>query len=359
VSGNPPRVTLTPDQPSYTDGDPIRVAVSVSDADTTSETIHGADSLGRVVEETIGRTDTAVITAATWAGSGEPLHIDGLTLTGTARYGAGPVNVVVRDGQGNETTASLTVDVRALMLVGSDRSPIDMAVYPTLAYTRLYSPAGKGIKSLTGLPAGVVAHVSFKDQPTATLVNPWLNTVTRPVILEWHHEPEGDMTIAAYRAGVTALLQLVRAHANGRLVRVAQTFTGYAQRHGKTGPDGLAAAWKAMWCGADLIGFDCEVDRVLAATGYPDPKAFFAVAVAASTAAGVPFLVPELGWPQDAKDTDGTLLAAWYTACIAYLRTVNCAGAAAYDTPQPPAATGNYLLVGKPLAAMQRAVAGH
>jgi hypothetical protein len=256
MTGNPPRVTLTPDKPSYLDGDPIRVAVTVSDPDTAVDTIHGVDQLGRTVDETISHTDTATVTAA-WQGSDNPLHVDGLTVTGVATYGVNTMQVVVTDAQGNQTVATASIAVNSPVLIGSDRDPIDMAVYPGLGYTRVYSPAARGIKSIATVPAGVVPHVSFKDTPTASLVNNWLANLNRPVILEWHHEPEGDITIAAYRAGVTLLLQLVRAHKNGHFVKVAQTFTRYAQVHGKTGPDNLAATWKAMWCGADLIGFDC------------------------------------------------------------------------------------------------------
>lgn len=359
MTGTPPRPTLTPDKTSYLDGDPIRVAVSVSDPDTGSEVIHGTDSWGRNVDETIARTDPATITACAWKGSDNPATWAGMTVTTVARYGVNTLAVAVTDGQGNTGTAELTIGVRTPTLIGSDRDPIDMAVYPDLGYTRVYSPAGRGIKSIATVPAGVVPHVSFKDTPTASLVNNWLANLNRPVILEWHHEPEGDMTIAAYRAGVTLLLQLVRAHKNGHYVRVAQTFTRYAQVHGKTGPDNLVASWKAMWCGADLIGFDCEVDRAFTASGYPDPKAFFAPLVAAAAALGVPFIVPELGWPLDPKDTDGTGLAAWCTACVAELRRVGCYAFAFYDTPQPPASTGNYLLTGKALVAVQHAMAGH
>lgn len=354
MTGNPPRVTLTPDQPIYADGDQIRIAVGVTDPDTRTEAIHGVDGLGLAVEEAIARTDTATVTAA-WRGAADAVLVDGLTITATARYGVNTLDVTVTDAQGNKTAAAASIDVRSATLVGSDRSPIDMAVYPNLAYTRLYTQPGKGIRSLAGVPAGVVAHVSFKDQPTPVLVNGWLNTVTRPAILEWHHEPEGDMTIAAYRAGVTLLLQLVRAHPNGHLVKVAQTFTRYAQVHGKTGPDNLVASVKAMWCGADLLGFDCEVDHTIA--GYPDPKPFFAQLVSLAAALGVPCIVPELGQPLDPADVDGVLLAAWYTAVVAYLRSVHCYAVAAYDTPQPPASTGNYLLVGKALAAWQAATA--
>jgi hypothetical protein len=354
MTGNPPRVTLTPDQRTYNDGDPIKITVAVVDPDTRTEAIHGVDGLGLAVDETIARTDTATVTAA-WRDAVDPVLVDGLTITATARYGLNTLDVAVTDAQGNKTFTAASIDVRSAMLVGSDRSPIDTGVYPALAYTRIYTPAGKGIRSLAGVPAGVVPHVSFKDQPTQILVNGWLNTVTRPVILEWHHEPEGDMTIAAYRAGVTLLLQLVRAHPNGRLVKVAQTFTRYAQVHGKTGPDNLVASVKAMWCGADLLGFDCEVDHTIA--GYPDPKPFFALLVATAAALGVPCIVPELGQPLDPADVDGVLLAAWYTAVVAYLRSVGCYAVAAYDTPQPPASTGNYLLTGKPLAAWQAAVA--
>jgi hypothetical protein len=252
---------------------------------------------------------------------------------------------------GKSLSTSLAVPVTS-MLIGSDRAPMSglTAAYTGVRYTRLYGAPGKGIPSVAAVPAGCVAHVSFKDSPTATLVNPWLDTITHPVILEWHHEPEGDMTAAAYRAGVAALIALVRAHPNGHWVKVAQTLTRFAQAHpGKLMTDGTPATVANLWCGADLIGMDCEKDSSFG-TGCPDPKSFFAVAVAAAKQVGRPFVIPELGWVDPG---DGTL-AGWYTACVAYLRSVGCFAVAVYDTL---GSTGDYRLSNPALAAWQHAVA--
>lgn len=239
-------------------------------------------------------------------------------------------------------------------LFGVDGEPLDTASYPRTLYCREYNRPGRGIKPLAAPASVTLPHPSFHDLPTAALVNPWLDRLHRPVIFEHGHEPEGDTTTDIYRGAVQRLLDLVAAHPNGHLVTVAQTFTRYAQVHGKNMTDGKPATWQNLWVeGSGLIGFDCEVDSSI--HGYPDPAAFFAPAVTASQQLGVPFIIPELGWPLQATDTDGTGLAAWYVACAAYLRsTGRCAAVAAFNLL---GTTGDYRLTGPAKAAWQTVVA--
>lgn len=232
------------------------------------------------------------------------------------------------------------------MLVGSDHKPVDLTRYPRLAYTRLFGSLGKGIPSVASLPKGVTPHVSFKDQPTATLVQPWLDALDRPAYLTWHHEPEGDMTPDAYRAGWAALAALTRSHPNVVLVEV---FTLYAQTHGKT-------PWDQLWSGqAQAIAFDCY-NTVVAKTGYPDPAPFFHPLTDAAASLGVAFLVPELGTRLALDDTAGYGAATWYQDCAAYLRRQRvCRAVAVWD--QMGANSVDWTLSGKPLAAWQQVVA--
>jgi len=232
------------------------------------------------------------------------------------------------------------------MLVGSDHKPVDLTRYPALAYTRLFGAVGKGIPSVASLPEQVTPHVSFKDQPTAALLGPWLVALDRDVYLTWHHEPEGDLTPDAYRTGWAALNKLAGGMPH---VTLAEVFTLYAQTHGK-------APWDQLWSGrADAIGFDCY-NTVVAKTGYPDPAAFFALPVAAATKLGVPLLIPELGTRLALDDTAGYGAAAWYRDCAAYLRGQGCRAVAAWD--QPGANAVDWTLTGKPLTAWQTVVAG-
>lgn len=250
--------------------------------------------------------------------------------------------------------ATGTAPLKAGTMFGSDRSPITsaMSTFPKLAYTRVYCGPGKGIKLPTGVPANVLMHMSFKDTPAPTFVNPALDLVTCPQIWEFHHEFEGDMPIVDYRSGVTALTNMVRAHKNGHWIKIAQTFTRYAQVHGKVGPDGLPATWQAAFVPTtDLIGFDCEIDKLYPGYPvYPDPAVFFSGLITASKTLGKPFIIPELGWPRMPFDANGTQLAAWYVKVANYLRSQECYAVAAYDTN---GSTANYILVSPELAAWQ------
>lgn len=236
------------------------------------------------------------------------------------------------------------------MLVGSNRKPLDLTRYPKLAYMRLFGAVGKGIPSVVGLPAGVTPHVSFKDQPTVALVDPWLAALDRDVYLTWHHEPEGDLTPDAYHAGWAALSALVDgAPGSSPRVTLVEVFTLYAQTHGKT-------PWTDLWSGkADMIAFD-SYNTVVAKTDYPAPTDFFRLPCTAAHNAGVPLLIPELGTRLALDDTAGYGAAAWYRDCADYLRGQGCRAVAAWD--QMGANAVDWTLVGKPLAAWQAVVAG-
>lgn len=269
-----------------------------------------------------------------------------ITLTGTDDSGATYALSGTVTGPAPAKPAQRT-------LFGSDASPINMTRTPGMSYTRLFPGTHPGIPALK-VPPGVLAHVEIKDPPTAALVHAWMDAMPAPAcqvydlsgnafdtILEWHHEFEGDMTLAQYRSGVTMLLSAVRSHPNAHRVRVAQTFTGYAQRHGKTGPNGETTSWRSAFVsGVDIVGMDFEKDLA----GYPDPAVVFAPLDDAVATLGVMAVVAELGVIQMATDTARTGLAAQYTKLAAHAVERGYLAVAAYDTPQPPAATGNYWL---------------
>lgn len=267
-----------------------------------------------------------------------------VTITGTVTL-----------ANGTRVTATGTRPV-ASTLLGSD-APVNLTRLPGTAYYRVYNPPGKGLSvAFASLPAQVKPHVSFKDVPATSFVTPFLDALRRPIWLTYNHEPEGDMSIVDYKARWAILAAIVAAHPNAHLVTLCEVYTRYAQCHGKTGPDGKQASWQNMWTGtAAAIGFDCEIDRLVPGyPTYPDPALFFAPLVAAGQKLEVPILVPELGWPQMPADTDGTALAAWYTACARYLRSVGCAAVAAYDCL---GSTSDYRLTGPALAAWKTASA--
>lgn len=272
-------------------------------------------------------------------------------------------------------SASKQIQVGCRTVVGSDRSPISQSTYPKMAYTRIYSASGQGIKQPSSL-SGILSHVSFKDTQTSAQISTYLNALPLALatpswmfadydmLLEFHHEPEGDLAASAYTSQVMTLISAVATYNANRnalqpKVGVAQTFTGFAQRHlNKTMTDGVPATVANLWCGADFIGMDCEKDTTSWPTGYPPAGALTAIAVSASVQVGKPCLVPELGWVQQTSDTSGSVLAAWYPAEIAALQASNrCAAVGIYDTPEPPASTGNYLLTGTAVTNMAAVMA--
>lgn len=262
------------------------------------------------------------------------------------------------DAEGHISSATATFPTPAAgvsgTLFGVDLNPLDLTVYPKCAYCRLYNPPGTGAKKIATPKSVALPHVSQKDTPTVANLAPMLDPLDRPILWEFHHEPEGDMAAADYVAQTKAGHQLIRSHPNGHFVRFAQTFTRYAQvHHNKVMSDGVKADWQNLWVAdTQVFGLDCEFDS--APSGYPDPQMFFSVAVAASKTLGVPFVIPELGWHLLAGD-DGTGLAAWYTACANYLRSVGCLAVAAYESL---GTTGDYRLAGTPSrTAWQSAVA--
>jgi hypothetical protein len=370
VTGSPPRVTLTPDKTSYTDGDPIRVAVTVSDPDTGVDVIHGADSLGRVVDETIARADTAKVTAAVWTTSGDAAAVAGMIVTGTARVGSGALRVDVQDAQGNVTTATCNVAVTApapTMLIGSDRPGVQVAMYPGMRYFRAYTQPGKGIQALPSA-RGLLYHMSFHDTPTSALLQGWFKTLPSrsvlatpkwalpfDVIIEYDHEPEGDMTAVAYRAGVDLVKAEAaawnKAHPNGPTVAVWQTFTGYAQvHHNKSMADGVPATVDNLWRHADGLGVDMEKDTLLWPNGFTNPEAAFGWARDQAKALGVPWGVAEFG---DAGPAAG--LAGRYTTCLTWFGKNDCAFCGVYDTK---GTTSDYTLSGEPQVAVKAEIAG-
>ena len=237
------------------------------------------------------------------------------------------------------------------MKVGSDAKPVDLVKYPRLAYTRVFAALGKGIPSIADVPLQVLPHVSFKDPPTATVVNAWLATISRPVYLTYHHEPEGDLSPTDYRAGWATLAKLVQAHHNGHFVTLVEIFTRYAQVHGKQTPWG-PATWQNLWSGhASMMGWDCYLEST--AKSFLPPATFFAGLLDAAKLCAVPYIVPELGSLPMSFDPDGSKEAAWLTACATYLKANGCRIVSAWDNP----AGGNYVLTGKPLAAWQKIVA--
>jgi len=300
-----------------------------------------------------------------------PTRIDFSDAPATVTLDDGTTYQATMTGYATPTTAVAPVPVptpvKPRMLIGSDRLPgPDVKLYPRNRYFRLYSPPSGGIKTLPSV-RGLLYHVSFKDSPTAALVNGWLKTLpTRAgiacppwqadfdVLLEYNHEPEGDMTSVAYMSRVRVLKALLAAwnaaHPAGPTVGLAQTFTGFAQVHGKSMTDSVAATIAHLWCDADVLGVDMERDTVKWPNGFTDPEGAFGWIRDKAKALGVPYVIAEFG---DAGPTTG--LADRYTKCLAWFGDNGCAAVGVYDTP---GSTAIYTLTGDALVAVQASIAG-
>lgn len=203
------------------------------------------------------------------------------------------------------------VAVKKTTLVGTDALPVNLTRTPKSRYVRIYCPLTHGLNiSLTGIPAQVIPHISFKDDVTAQLLNTFFGIVNRPIRLTWRHEPEGDLTTAAYQAGWILLRQLCDKAPNAKLITLTEVYTSYAQEHGKTGPDGLDTLAEHMSPlmpdgsrAADEVFVDVYQDHK--ATTYPTYAALTARAYQIAKNLGLPLGFAEWGRQPIPDDTAG------------------------------------------------------
>jgi hypothetical protein len=252
---------------------------------------------------------------------------------------------------GQRLQASGTTTVQPPMLVGVDNPDVAATVkaFPGVRIIRVFGSPGKGIPawSSTQMKAcvanGVLPHVSFKDAPTAALVNPWMDAIPAgvKVWLTWHHEPEGDLPPADYAAAWATLAQLVAAHPKHGQVTTVGILTYYAETHGK-GP------WQTWVTGHEqMLGMDMYVTI---GSALPTSVAFFAILDQIAAVTGKPVCVPELG----AQPTTAGY-AAWLTSCLAYGRQRGYRAMSVWNTMGTNGV--NYSLSGAALTDWQQGVA--
>jgi hypothetical protein len=265
--------------------------------------------------------------------------------------------------------------MRVGLNIDPSRLTATLAAFPGIASCRVFGPAGKGIPTWTSptvaalTAAGVTPWISFKDwaHDTTALaaVTTWLDTIPATLstaILTYHHEPEGDMIPADYRARWVKLAGRVRAHPNASKIKLVPIHTLYPARHkvyDRFNPDWTT--WTGVWQQwaptdstgryvGDWMGWDCYQE--ITATGYEDPAAFLRIPIGAAYQSGVPLAVPELGAVKVPTDTTGTGRATWIAACLATLRA---SGTTAVNWWQSTGTNGlDYRLTDQPSAAAWR-----
>lgn len=195
---------------------------------------------------------------------------------------------------------------------------------PGARFSRVFSGPGKGLPSwtgqaVTGLPAGCIPHVSWKDVVSATALEAFFDGV--PAAGAWvtyFHEPEPDVDPAVWRAYWRTLRSVRDNHRNRDRIRLVNIHTLWPSRH-KPGVD-----WRAwMLPGiADVDGWDCYRDTTFDV--YEPVESALALPWQAAAEFGQPWSMPELGSTLCTWDNSGAGRAKWYTDAAAYAGKRGC-----------------------------------
>lgn len=220
------------------------------------------------------------------------------------------------------------------MLVGSDLNPESQSRMPGVRFGRFYCGPGVGFRMPT-IPGWATPMISIKDDPgdvkVANSIKLGMATLAKAGI-EWYvdydHEPEGDTSRALYQDRTVSLADLVAEYGGGYAKQI-ETFTLFAQMHGKNGPDGLDTRAEDMWTGrAQYVGVDAYQEHQL--TSYPTPQTLYARAVEIATNVKAKLLIPELGRQPISGDVGhGAGLA--YAADITYLASIGVVAVGLWD----------------------------
>jgi hypothetical protein len=329
MNGSAPAVAVLLDSPNaYAPGAQVTATATITDPDTTSETLTSTDTLGRADTITINRVDPELVVWS-WKSSGVVIATGVNPLQFAAPAASDVLLCTVTDGQGNVTTSTVAVAVLTPVWKGTTTAVNGAAPSwsPTADAVRVYTPQGKGcygwssapmIAALKQKPKMII--LSMKGAPTHALLDPVINNVPAGIILVliFHHEPDqgvaaGDPSPAQYKADWAAGAAIVNAlpPAKRAVVRMAEDFTAFAQLHGKE-------AWTDFWTGlADYIALDIYMNAI-STTSYPAASALFALLLAAMKSTGKPGMVPEYGGQRIASDTDGSACAAAVTSHVSY-----------------------------------------
>lgn len=251
------------------------------------------------------------------------IHISGPGAAGvtTERDAAGNLTITMPDPIEAAPPAPPAL-AKALLRIGFHPTPAEyttwLAKLPTPWFTRVFFPPGKGLpkwlasSAVTGLPAGTIRHISFKDRVAPATITAFLDSIpaTVPEVwLTWDHE--GDIDWAGDVAGYTNYWKLlhaaVDAHPARPKVTLINVHTQYASRYKRQSMD-----WRRFMLPdvADVDSWDCY--RPESPDVYEDPATLLGLPLAAQREFGVRTHVTEYGTHPTSWDTDGTAQATWY-----------------------------------------------
>ncbi len=213
-------------------------------------------------------------------------------------------------------------------LIGLNVTPKEYGTwYPKLPgarFGRVFVGPGKGLPSwtsqaVTGLPAGCIPHLSWKDPVSAAGVEALFAGVPASgAWITYRHEAEPDVNNAEWRAYWRTLRSIRDAHPNGARIRLVNIHTLWPSRH-KAGID-----WRAWMLPdiADVDGWDCYRDTSFDC--YEPVESALALPWQAAEEFGQPWSMPELGTTLCTWDDDGTGRADWYRDAVAYAGKRGC-----------------------------------
>jgi hypothetical protein len=253
--------------------------------------------------------------------------------------------------------------------------PTHFVAFPGASFARVFfGPSDRLLPwshpKLARLPATVSPWVSFKDWPSDAELNGWLDKVTRPTILTYHHERDNSgsasdqtrMARASYFARWRHLYDLVCAHRNRPLVTAIPIQTlqwTMARSNDAKGMIKGDSDWRTWWAGVgDGLAFDGYVDSW--APGYPDAEKWLDLMFEAAEGTGRRLWLGELGAVLLGRDT-GAGRASWIRDVVTLLRERNAAGAAWWCAMGKPGAKGevrNFHLSDRPSADAWREAIG-
>lgn len=200
------------------------------------------------------------------------------------------------------------------------------ALNATNTYQRIYSagdPTGWATTYVTDSQAamapGGILHFSFKNAPTSTNVNTFMDGIPAgtTVWLTYHHEDEqgtgGDVPLATYQANWATLRTLADAHAKRSQVILVGVLTEYRCTFG-------GENWQDWWTGhEDKMAVDCY-NLTPSGNAYRAASAIWNIASEIASVTGFPAAVPEYGADLVSGDTTGSGRVACINSQIAYLR---------------------------------------
>lgn len=322
MTGSAPNVTLNPQSIECNVGDTITVVATVTDADTRTEVVHGTNELGVPVVVSSAAVDTAAISAARWSTSGELARVQGLTVTGVATYGAGNLEITVRDAEGNETIAACKVTVRSAtasrMLVGVDPSQStdadylqDLKWFPGAKIGASYAGPGGGWPTWTShwvspmVKAGMQVTFSAKDFDLAGAIANWDAMPPDDGRVFWYcpwtecNRPtaKSPPPLATYRTFTGQLLSARDKHRNAARIKIAPVFNWSPAAVGKD----EGTPWPE-WVvnGVDGIAWDQYLANGL--DTLATPAQFIALPVASGKQFKLPVFIREFGCAASQSD---------------------------------------------------------